>query len=558
MSDKQETKRNLPDLVPARMVNEVLYCERLMYLEWVQGEFADNHFTVEGRSIHRRVDTSSSPVPDPSDEEDSKPIVSRSVWLSSEKLGLTAKIDLMEHQGSVAIPVEFKRGKKPDLPKGAWPPELAQLCAQGLLLRDAGFTCERGEIYYAKDHQRVQIEFDEATVSMTLAAIKRARIVASGNIPAPLHNSPKCVGCSLSALCLPDEIDLLAAKSSSNENVRRLQPARDDRLPLYIQEQGARLSVKGGQLLVTGRTEKRELRVLDTSQVSVMGNVQITTQAMRTMLNAGIPCSFYSTGGWLYGRSTSFVSKNVELRIAQHRSAADKNAALSLAQSFVESKIRNCRTLLRRNGNDVPSYVLGELRAYAQKALEVESVESLLGIEGSAARLYFQNFSLMIHREDEVPFDFNGRNRRPPKDPVNALLSFCYALLTKDLVNAISLVGMDPLVGYLHQPRFGRPALALDLMEEFRPLVADSVVLSLINGGIVKVQDFLVTGAAVAMKDNARKKTIQAYERRMDQLVTHPIFGYRISYRRILEVQARLLGRVLLGELEEYPAFRTR
>jgi len=180
-------------------------------------------------------------------------------------------------------------------------------------------------------------------------------------------------------------------------------------------------------------------------------------------------------------------------------------------------------------------------------------------VEGSAARLYFQNLNSMLQSGVALPdFDFSGRNRRPPRDPVNALLSFCYALLTKDLVNAVTTVGLEPLVGFLHQPRFGRPALALDLMEEFRPLIADSVVLSLINGGIVKPREFIITSAGVAMKDAARKKTIQAYERRIDQLVTHPIFGYRISYRRVLEVQARLLGRVILGEIAEYPAFRTR
>ncbi len=542
------------------MVNEVLYCERLMYLEWVQGEFADNAYTVEGRSIHKRVDKRSAPVPDPDDAaDDAKPIVSKSVWLSSEQLGVTAKIDLMEHRGSVAVPVEFKRGKKPDLPEGAWPPERAQLCAQGLLLREAGFECDHGEIYYAKDHRRVTILFDDELIAMTKAAIARAKEVGSASLPAPLHNSPKCLGCSLSALCLPDETDLLNRERNTPGEVRRLQPARDDRLPLYVQEQGARISVKGGQLLVTGSSEKREVRILDTSQVSVMGNVQVTTQALRTMLSAGIPCSFYSTGGWLYGRATNFASKNVELRMAQHRVASSKPASLSIAKAFVESKIRNCRTLLRRNGEEVPTHVLGDLRKFAQKALEVSSVESLLGIEGSAARLYFQNFSRMFHQDEVLrPFDFNGRNRRPPKDPVNALLSFCYALLTKEFTNAVALVGMDPLVGYLHQPRFGRPALALDMMEEFRPLVADSVVLSLVNGGIVKTSDFIITGAAVAMKDAARKKTIQAYERRMDQLITHPIFGYRISYRRVLEVQARLLGRVLLGELADYPSFRTR
>jgi CRISPR-associated protein Cas1 len=155
-------------------------------------------------------------------------------------------------------------------------------------------------------------------------------------------------------------------------------------------------------------------------------------------------------------------------------------------------------------------------------------------------------------------FDLDGRNRRPPRDPVNALLSFCYALLTKDLTVALGAVGLDPLLGFYHQPRFGRPGLALDLMEEFRPLLADSTVLTAINTGTIRIGDFISAAGGVALKSDARRRLILAYERRMDQLVTHPLFGYRISYRRLLEVQARLLSRVLLGELPAYPSFRTR
>ena len=131
-------------------------------------------------------------------------------------------------------------------------------------------------------------------------------------------------------------------------------------------------------------------------------------------------------------------------------------------------------------------------------------------------------------------------------------------MLAKDLTVTTLAVGLDPFLGFYHQPRYGRPALALDLMEEFRPIIADSVVLGVVNNGIVSPDDFIRRGPAVALKPDARKKFLQAYEKRMDTLITHPVFGYRISYRRILDVQARLLGRVLSGELAEYPAFRTR
>jgi CRISPR-associated protein Cas1 len=155
-------------------------------------------------------------------------------------------------------------------------------------------------------------------------------------------------------------------------------------------------------------------------------------------------------------------------------------------------------------------------------------------------------------------FDLDGRNRRPPRDPINAMLSFAYCLLVKDFTLATSAVGLDPLLGFYHQPRFGRPALALDLLEEFRPLVADSVVVGALNGGGFGVEDFQFHSSGVVMRPAARRRLLLAYERRMDQLITHPVFGYRISYRRVLEVQARLFARCLLGEIEEYPSFRTR
>jgi CRISP-associated protein Cas1 len=155
-------------------------------------------------------------------------------------------------------------------------------------------------------------------------------------------------------------------------------------------------------------------------------------------------------------------------------------------------------------------------------------------------------------------FDVSGRNRRPPKDPVNALLSFVYSLLVKDLTVTLQAVGFDPLLGFFHRPRYGRPSLALDLAEEFRPLIGDSVVLTLINNGEVGASSFVSQAGASALTEAGRRSVLAAYERRLETEVTHPLFGYRVSYRRILEVQSRLLARTLLGEIEEYPNFCTR
>jgi CRISPR-associated endonuclease Cas1 len=184
-------------------------------------------------------------------------------------------------------------------------------------------------------------------------------------------------------------------------------------------------------------------------------------------------------------------------------------------------------------------------------------MSELLGLEGNAARVYFRAWAPLV-KGDSEEFDFASRNRRPPRDPVNALLSFCYALLTTTWTETAARVGFDPYLGFFHQPRYGRAALALDLMEEFRPLIADSVVLSIVRRGIVGPDDFIRTPTACALSQAGRRKTIAAYERRLEEEITHPVFGYRASYRRILEVQARLLGRHLTGELDSYPEFTTR
>jgi CRISPR-associated protein Cas1 len=292
--------------------------------------------------------------------------------------------------------------------------------------------------------------------------------------------------------------------------------------------------------------------------LALFGNVHVTTPVIRKLMDRGIPLLFFTYGGWFTGQTTSHDSKNVELRLAQYAATQDKNRCLVLARGFVASKILNCRTLLRRNHANPDAIALSELKQLARKARHADSIESLLGIEGTAARRYFAEFAGMLKGDSAGGFDLDGRNRRPPKDPINALLSFTYSLLAKEVSIAVRAVGLDGMLGFYHQPHFGRPSLALDLMEEFRPVLADSTVIGALNNGVVQPSDFLRAAGSVALTQPARKRLILNFERRMDQLVTHPIFDYRISYRRVLEVQARLLTRLLLGEIAHYPEFRVR
>ena len=551
-------------LVPARMLNEFTYCPRLAYLEWVQGEWADNPDTMDGEFVHRNADQPDHRPVGPAAADES--FHTRSLRLESADLHLVAVVDVLEVDGSVATPIDYKKSVAPDLPEGAYEPERVQLCVQGLLLREAGFTCTEGIIWFAGSRRRVTIPFDDLLVQRTRQLVVECRAMAdSGRMPLPLIDSPKCPRCSLVGICLPDETNMLlreptAAETRAGEAVdspRLLITPRPESLPMHVAEPGARLGKRGDRLVVELKEVKiGEARLKDVSQVCLYGPVQVSTQCMHELFDREIPVCYFSTGGWFRGLAQSLPHKNIELRIRQYATAADPTAALNLARQFVSGKIRNCRTLLRRNLDEGSDLVLDQLQQSAKDAETAESLATLLGIEGMAAKRYFGAFAKLL--KEERGFRFDGRNRRPPTDPVNAVLSFVYSMLARELTVACLAAGLEPYLGFLHQPRYGRPALALDLAEEFRPIVADSVVLSLFNTGEVKPEHFIRRGPAVTLTPPGRKAVIAGWERRLNGDVTHPIFGYTISYRRVLSVQARLLGRVLLGELQEYPAFKTR
>ena len=345
--------------------------------------------------------------------------------------------------------------------------------------------------------------------------------------------------------------------TTATTRVRKLLPARDNALPFYVQEQGAMIGKSADRLVVKKKGEViGERRLMDVSQVSVFGSVMLTAAALRELNVRGVPVCHFSYGGWFHGMTTGLVHKNVELRIRQYAIAGDAEKSLEVAKRFIAGKIRNSRTLLRRHLSKSEKPLLTKLADYCRRVEQTNSAESLLGLEGMAAKTYFSGlFKLMGERHD---FDVNDRNRRPPKDPVNAVLSFAYALLTKELTVVLQGVGFDPMLGVFHRPRYGRPSLALDLAEEYRPLIADSVMLTAFNNGELTSSDFLERAGAVTLTKSGRAALIATFERRMQTEVTHPIFKYRISYRRLLEVQARLLSRAMLGEIAEYPAFCTR
>ena len=641
--------------LPARMVNEYVYCPRLAYLEWVQGEWAESADTVAGAHTHRRVDREDRPLP-PADTlgEADRPRT-RSVTLSSRRLGLVAKIDLVESDGESVVPVDYKRGKRPHVAAGAYEPERVQLCVQGLLLEENGYRCTEGVLYFAESRERVRVVFDEELREATRGAIGGLRLVAAGGrIPPPLRDSPKCPRCSLVGICLPDEVNHFHRTGSTP---RPIAVRRDEALPLYVQANNVRLAKKGETITLTEEDgPTTTARLIDVSQVVLMGNARMTTPCLHELMRREIPVTWHSYGGWFLGHTMGLGHKNVELREAQYRASFTPAVSLAVARSLVAAKVRNSRTMMRRNwrGDEHErERVLKTLRRLAERTRYARDADTLLGLEGEAASVYFRAFAGLLRTPAAAPvtapvttrsspasgtassapaaapvtapttvsapagdnttpskqsgrhghasatvsapaddnppefnsrvaeqyrpatastptagnpagatplpaFRFDRRNRRPPTDPVNALLSFAYSMLTRTFTVTLSAIGFDVYRGFYHRPRYGRPALALDLMEPFRPIVADSTVLQAINNGEVKPDDFLHGGAGTALKSGGRKRFIAAFERRLAQETTHPIFGYRLTMRRLIEVQGRLFGRYLMGEIKEYPHYLPR
>jgi len=400
-NENLQHRTEVPALVPARMLNEHAYCPRLAYLEWVQGDFTDNADTVEGRFHHRKVDAETGALPGP-DEMAGARFHARSVMLSAPTIGLVARIDLIEAEGDIVTPIDYKRGKAPDIPEGAWEPERVQLCAQALILEENGYHVDRGVLYFVASRERVDIAIDAALRARTRELLAQLReSAARAAPPPPLVDSPKCPRCSLVGICLPDEINQLRISDDQAKPPRRLIPARDDALPLYVQSAGARVGKRGEELVIELRDGTRETAQLgNTSHVALFGSVQISTQALQELCSRGITVSYLSSGGWLYGITRGMDHKHIELRRLQFAAAAEPSRCLSLARRFITVKIRNGRTMVRRNADTGPR-VVDRMKELSEAAESAPSLEALLGIEGTAARVYFDALAAMLHPPEE-------------------------------------------------------------------------------------------------------------------------------------------------------------
>lgn len=546
------------DYIPLSYINTFVYCPRRFYYEFVQKEMLVNEHVEEGKIKHSRTEEQMQ------GRSEKGKIVSRKQYLASERLRISGYADVVEEKGEEIYPIEYKKGRM-----GNWLNDKIQLCLQGMLMEEwKNKSIHYGYLYYIKSNRRKKVPFDEGLRKASLEAVAKAwEVASSGLIPDPVEDN-RCNGCSLRPVCLPEEVSFL---KGSEEQPRKIQPSLGIDNVLYVDEQGAVIKKQGERVLVfknvkvssgdkenysvdAGMEKVREIPIIKLGQLVICGNVNLTTPLMRFLLRGNIPVAFLSEYGRYEGMLTPAVSKNSILRIAQHQAINESQKVLELSKGFVMAKLSNMRTLLMRRARVKEEKVLEEgvkrLKLSMDQVEKARRLEELLGIEGSGTSAYFTAFGKMLN--PGLGFDFEKRSRRPPADPINSLLSFAYTLLSSDMISNIHIVGMDPYIGFYHQPKYGRPCLALDLMEEFRPIVADSVVISLVNNESIKQEDFIEAGGGWFLKEKAREKFYAGYERRKDEHITHPVFKYTLSYRRAFELQARILAKYLVGEIEAY------
>ena len=540
--------------IPLSQINTYVFCPRRFYYESVEGHQVVNDHVEEGKIKHEHVHTAVT------DRKKGNKTISRRQYLASDTLGVSGYTDLVEEKNGIPYPVEFKKAGM-----GNWLNDQVQLCLQGLLLEEkTGISIPHGYVFYIGSKRRRKVPFDRELRETTLRHVAEARSqLDSRKIPKPVHDN-RCNGCSVRPICLPDEVAYL---QELDERPKRIKPALGIDNVLYVDEQGCAIKKTGKRLLVVKENDVlRDIPLIHLGQVVISGNVNLTTPAMQTLLHEGIPVVFLSAYGRYHGSLTPQVSRNSLLRTAQHRVAGSEIECLALSKAFVHGKLVNMRTMLQRRKWQAPDSTdstldplianIKSIQAMEKRVDRATELSELLGIEGNASAAYFAAFNFML--KSEMGFDFQRRSRRPPADATNALLSFAYSLLTADLISAIQTVGLDPYVGFFHQLKYGKPCLALDLMEEFRPIVADSVVITLINNRRIKPADFTQTHGGWYLKENCRKTFYAAYETRKNETITHPVFKYKLTFRRAMELQVRLLAKYLTGEIEQYTPLTIR
>ncbi len=535
-------------------LHALAYCQRLFYLEEVEEIRVADERVFAGRELHASLEAG----------EDGE---RTQLELEDRDLGLVGKVDALRKRDGSLVPYEHKRGKscKLDGQAHAWPSDRLQVIAYAVLIESAfGQTIPEGRVRYHADHATVRIPIDaQARQDLDDAIATARRLSESTERPPVTDNERLCAKCSLAPVCLPEESRLV--EDNGRQPVRLFPPDRDG-TTLHVVTPGARVGRSAETLTITlpdvTPPSRHPIRGIDS--VLLHGHVQATTQALSLCVDHDIPVHWLTTTGRHVASLTASAGQ-VQRRVRQYRALADEAACLRLARALVRAKIEGQhRYLLRASRGDDSQRDAMEadlvlLRSALLSLDQAADRDSLRGHEGSAAVGYFGGLGRLLVASVPDSLRYSTRSRRPPLDRFNALLSFGYGLLHTAVMRAILASGLEPSLGFFHTPRSAAYPLVLDLMELFRVILWDMVVIGSLNRGQWDPDaDFLVTKAKVWLSEDGRKKAINLFESRLDETWKHPVLGYSLSYARTLELEARLLEKEWSGESGLFARLRIR
>lgn len=520
------------------------YCQRLFYLEEVEETRVADARVFAGRELHTSLEA----------DEDGE---QTSLELSSDQLGLFGKVDCLRRRDGSYLPYEHKRGRPhrdDDGTYSPWPSDRLQIIAYSVLLEETfGQSIPEGRVRYHAANVTVRVPIDERARTELKDAIALAqRLRESVERPPIAENERLCEKCSLAPVCLPEEVR--QHDTATYKPIRLFPPDRDG-ATLHVITHGAHVGRSGDCLVIKPREGPQTKHGLNGLEAVVLhGFSQVSTQAIRACAEYGIALHWLSMSGYHTGSMVATAGQ-VQRRIRQYRALTDDATCLRLAKALAHAKVEGQhRYLLRasRGGSDVRQDILGPLEGIQDALRKIPNVsdrDSLRGHEGAAAVNYFEALRILLGDQVPTAFRFDERNRRPPRDRFNALLSFGYGLLHTAVMRAVLAVGLEPAFGFFHTPRSAAYPLVLDLMELFRVTLWDLVVIGSLNRNQWDPdKDFAITKTKVWLSEDGRKKAIALFENRLEETWKHPIVDYSLSYFRTIELEVRLLEKEWTGE----------
>ncbi|TWU26511.1 CRISPR-associated protein Cas4/endonuclease Cas1 fusion [Novipirellula galeiformis] len=550
-----------PEEPPIRVMalHALLYCERLFYLEEVEGLYEADERVYAGRRLHEeRV---------PKLDDDSREL--RSFEVSSESLGLFGKVDAARIRDGDWVAYEHKKGRckrvsSSDKTPMAWPSDRLQVAAYAMLLEEQlGQTVTQGRIRYHQDNVTVRVPIDDLIRAEVRAAVEMMRrLRRSGDRPPVSDNEKLCRRCSLRVICLPEEERITVQPEGARDRAT-LFPSRRDRRTLHVTTVPATVKRSARQLHVETDEGTKKIPMEQVDAVVLYGGAQITSQAIAACVHEKVAVQWVTTGG----RVTGMVETpgRVRQRIRQYTALTQSDICLQLARVTVVAKIQfQLQYLLRgTRGNEIARAAaqadIEMIRRAVSRAEKSESLDSLRGEEGIAARHYFSSFNQLLSDRVAASLRMNGRTKHPPRDRLNCLLSYGYSMIFGLVQRTILAIGLEPAFGYFHQPRTTAPPLVMDVMELFRTLLWEMPLVGSLNRGQWdETSDFEIYPGHVWLSDEGRKKAITLFETRLTESYRHPYTDQSLEYGRMVELELRLLEKEWSGSSGAFGQLRIR